>query len=244
MRQIAIPTNTWTEDRFTTLLEVSGWSAATAVGVLTLLWAKTREAKDGPGLTGDELRCALSHAPGDVDLVFGYLILGGYVRLNDAKEHVVVDNQQHFAVRKKLREAGARGGYRQHRSQQPKKLTVAKAPKPAKSQPSGVSLAWQAYADAYHCRYGVTPVRNATVNGQLARLVGLVGADLPQLARFYVQHDNAFYVRCQHSIGALLKDYSGLYTQLHRNVTVTENDVKAHSDTFRLDHQLRRLGVQ
>ena len=66
---------------------------------------------------------------------------------------------------------------------------------------------WESYRSAYVGRYGVEPVRNATVNGQLAQFVSRIGVnEAPSVAEFYVGHNEAFYKRSAHSVGLMLKD--------------------------------------
>lgn len=73
---------------------------------------------------------------------------------------------------------------------------------------------WNAYSGAYRDRYNAEPVRNATVNGQLAQLVGRLGADeAPHVAAWYVGHQNRYYVGSGHSVGALLRDCEKLRTE-------------------------------
>lgn len=72
---------------------------------------------------------------------------------------------------------------------------------------------WQAYSEAYADRYGQPPIRNATVNGILAQVVGRLGAEAPDVARFYVAHNSRYYVGASHPVSALLKDAEGLRTQ-------------------------------
>lgn len=83
---------------------------------------------------------------------------------------------------------------------------------------------WAAYSEAYDARYGQQPVRNASVNGILAQLVARLGAEAPDVARFYVGHNKSFYVSCNHAVNALLKDAEGLRTQwaTGRQVTHTQ----------------------
>ena len=82
---------------------------------------------------------------------------------------------------------------------------------------------WAAYAVAYHDRYGVEPVRNATVNGQLVQVVKRVGAyDAPHVARYYVQSNAAYYVRNGHSVGGLLHDAEKLRTEWATGSRMTE----------------------
>lgn len=83
--------------------------------------------------------------------------------------------------------------------------------KPAKA--SSVDT-WNSYSAAYRKRYGIDPLRNATVNSQLSSFVGRVGAEAaPAVAAFYVAHNDRFYVQQQHPVGLMLKAAEGLYTQ-------------------------------
>jgi hypothetical protein len=91
-------------------------------------------------------------------------------------------------------------------------VKVAKERKAKEPAPSAET--WDAYSDAYRCRYNADPVRNATVNGQLAQLVGRLGADeAPHVAAWYVGHQNRYYVGSGHSVGALLRDCEKLRTE-------------------------------
>lgn len=66
---------------------------------------------------------------------------------------------------------------------------------------------WAAYAAAYVNRYGVEPVRNSRVNGQMAQFVKRVGqAEAPAVAAFYVSHNGRYYVQRGHDTNALLRD--------------------------------------
>lgn len=82
-----------------------------------------------------------------------------------------------------------------------------------KSPPPTADL-WEAYSEAYQARYDVPPVRNATVNGQLARVLGrLGGEEAPQVARWYLRSQNARYVASGHAVGLLLQDAEKLRTE-------------------------------
>ena len=72
--------------------------------------------------------------------------------------------------------------------------------------------AWTAYAAAYRERYGVDPVRNSTVNGQLAHLVRRLGDEAPDVARYYLDLEDGLYRREGHSVGMLLKHCEHLRT--------------------------------
>jgi hypothetical protein len=73
---------------------------------------------------------------------------------------------------------------------------------------------WEAYAAAYAERYGPQPVRNASVNGQLAMVVAKLGADeAPAVARFFVGHQHGLYVSAMHPVNLLLRDAERLRTE-------------------------------
>lgn len=75
------------------------------------------------------------------------------------------------------------------------------------------SAVWQAYSDAYRRRYGVPPVRNVTVNSQVASLVKRVGAeDAVLLALDYLRQDAKTYEF--HPLGLLLRDCEKLVTAM------------------------------
>lgn len=86
----------------------------------------------------------------------------------------------------------------------------AKAPKAT----APTSEVWAAYSEAYRQRYQADPVRNATVNGQMAQVVARLGAaEAPEVARFFLAHRGAFYVKSMHSVGSLLSDCEKLRTE-------------------------------
>ena len=73
---------------------------------------------------------------------------------------------------------------------------------------------WEAYSSAYLTRYGTEPVRNATVNAQLANMVKRIGlAEAPGVASFYVGSNRGLYVSAKHAVNLLLRDCEGLRTE-------------------------------
>ena len=86
---------------------------------------------------------------------------------------------------------------------------------------------WQAYSDAYEKRYGVTPVRNATINAQMISFIKRIGFDeSPHVASFYVHHNNQFYVQKMHTVGLLLADAEKLRTEWATKRTVTNTQAR------------------
>lgn len=105
-----------------------------------------------------------------------------------------------------------------------------KKPTPAVAKKSDSNLTgetWQAYASAYERRYKATPVRNATVNAQIAGFVKRLGSsEAPAVADFFVSHNNRFYVQTMHSAGSMLKDAEKLRTEWATSTRVTESQAR------------------
>lgn len=86
---------------------------------------------------------------------------------------------------------------------------------------------WERYKSAYLDRYQTEPVRNAKVNGQISALIKRAGEEAaPNLAEFYVWHNDPYYVRSRHPIGLLLRDCEGLHTQWITGVKATTLEAK------------------
>ncbi len=101
---------------------------------------------------------------------------------------------------------------------------------------------WDAYASAYQARYQVDPVRNAKVNSQLVQLVRHVGGDeAPKLARFYLTHNDSFYVQKRHPVDFLLRDYSGLMTQMRTGHKATRQEAQQAEAGDALREQVTRV---
>ncbi len=95
---------------------------------------------------------------------------------------------------------------------EPKPISTAARKSRATVAPT--SDAWEAYAAAYRRRYGTDPVRNATVNGQLANFVKRLGqVEAPQVAAFYVGHAGRMYVQAMHPLNLLVRDAEKLRTE-------------------------------
>lgn len=98
--------------------------------------------------------------------------------------------------------------------------------------PSAVAAVWSRYAESYQARYRTNPLRNAKVNGQIAQFIQRVGAGAaPELAAFYVRHNDQFYVRARHPPGLLLRDAEGLHTQWKTGQTVTSSQARKIDET-------------
>lgn len=96
----------------------------------------------------------------------------------------------------------------------------------APAQPTPTAQIWRAYRDAYRERYGVEPVSNAKVMGQLKRLHERLGEDAAAVAAWYPSHQGALYVRSRHHVDLLLRDAEALHTDWRRGRVVTEAEAR------------------
>ena len=77
---------------------------------------------------------------------------------------------------------------------------------------------WKSYSDEYYRRYGIEPVRNRTINGQLGQIVKRLGAvDAPHVAAYYLTHTSNWYREKGHIVGALLPDCEKIRTEWATN---------------------------
>lgn len=113
--------------------------------------------------------------------------------------------------------------------------------KVAKKTVSASAPAWEAYKESYMKRYGQEPVRNATVNGQLANLVKRLGAETPEVLKFYVEHSDSFYMKKVHAIGIALRDAESLRTQWKNRRAITSAEVKQKENQQHHRDQMRRM---
>lgn len=121
---------------------------------------------------------------------------------------------------------------------------ISHKPEKSKAFAAGPSAAatWEAYSTAYVNRYQTEPVRNAKVNGQLADFCKRIShEEAPHVAAFYVGHNNPFYVRSRHPVGALLKDAEGLRTQWATGVKATGLEARSAEQVDAAQAQLKRL---
>lgn len=90
------------------------------------------------------------------------------------------------------------------------------------------SQIWDTYRDAYFLRYLQEPVRNKKVNSQIKQLAERLGAEAPDVVRFYVHHPKTFYVSKLHEIGLCLSDAESLRTQWAKGKAISNQDLKRY----------------
>ena len=85
---------------------------------------------------------------------------------------------------------------------------------------------WEAYREEYFSRYGVDPVRNASVNGKISQIAKRLGPEGVEVIRFFVHHPKTFYIAKMHDIGLCLADAEALRTQWAKGKAITNSDLK------------------
>lgn len=110
------------------------------------------------------------------------------------------------------------------RSAKPTRPKAKGEPKPKPN--TATTETWGRYAAAFRTRYGVDPVRNATVNGQLSNLVARLGKEAPAVAEFFVGSNTAWHVRQGHSIGCLLNQAEKIRTEWATGRAITDEQAR------------------
>lgn len=103
-----------------------------------------------------------------------------------------------------------------------------------KAAPKGkpvTSDLWSVWSEEYQRTYGVEPLRNAKINGMLARLVNMLPKDdATAVVRHYLRSANQFYTFARHPVELLLRDVQKLYTELKTGSVATRSQAK-HGET-------------
>lgn len=90
---------------------------------------------------------------------------------------------------------------------------------------------WKAYKNAYADRYSVAPVQNAKSNSLIKQLVQALGAEAPDIAAFYVMHNDRNYVAKMHQLTLLLADHAKVRTEWATNVMMTQAKARQTDST-------------
>lgn len=85
---------------------------------------------------------------------------------------------------------------------------------------------WETYRSSYKLRYGVEPVRNASVNAKISQLAKRLGAEAVPVVEFFLRHNKQFYAQKLHDIGLCLADAEALRTQWAKGKAITETDLR------------------
>lgn len=86
---------------------------------------------------------------------------------------------------------------------------------------------WSAYSEEFIRRWKVAPERNAMINGMFANIQKRVSAsDIEALVRFYVNQNDAFYLREMHHPRCLVKDCEILLTRMKSKMVITNSKAR------------------
>lgn len=87
---------------------------------------------------------------------------------------------------------------------------------------SACRATWKSYSDSYFNRYGVEPIRNATVNTHIKAFCKKIPhQEAPHVAAFFLSHNDKFYIQKTHHSSLMSKDAEGLRTQWATGRTMT-----------------------
>lgn len=99
--------------------------------------------------------------------------------------------------------------------------------KPSQANVTPTAETWKAYAAAYQKRWGVEPMRNMKVNGQLAQFVTRIpAAEAPLVAAFFVQSNRGLYVSAKHPVDLLLRNAESLRTEWATGRSGTDTEAR------------------
>jgi hypothetical protein len=92
--------------------------------------------------------------------------------------------------------------------------------------------AWDAYSTAYESRHGVRPADSAAERGKLKRFISKVpAAEAPDIAAFFLTHNDALYIRAKHPIDLLVRDAQKLRTEWLNGRQVTGAEARQQEQT-------------
>jgi len=231
MRHVRLDVRDWQSARLRRLHEELGISAYEAIGILAVFWHVTREAGIEEA-TEEALAGMLVGSQADNERIILGLIHAGYLQQTQENEfrYLITDNAGMAEARQKRVEAAKAGvaGRARKRAAAPKK----RAPRPKRDKPALVppptAPVWEAYAEAYERRWGHPPVRNARANALTKQLVTRLGSEASEhLVRFYVQHNEPFYLRNTHDLQYCVKNCDTLFTQMRRGEQITRKVVES-----------------
>lgn len=108
--------------------------------------------------------------------------------------------------------------------------------------PSPTALTWRSYRAAYEKRYGAAPPWNAKLGGQLRSFTARVpSAEAPDIAAFYVGHNDSKYTKNMHPVGMLLQDAEKLRTEWVTGLRMTSVKARAGEKVSHAKDQLERI---
>jgi len=132
---------------------------------------------------------------------------------------------------------------RREKNRTEKNVPIVLKPKPKiENNPEVNRAAWNAYRDAYMKRWRQEPIRDSKNNSAIATIVKRVGGELaPEILKFFVGHNDGFYIKSTHALGLALKDIETLRTQFLNGKPITMGDVRKFEAKDHYRDQLARI---
>ena len=122
--------------------------------------------------------------------------------------------------------------------------SILKELRPKKSRNTSLttgSQAYEAYATAYHIKYGTEPIRNKIVNSIFKKLNERLGEMAPYISGFYLDHPDYQYVKSKHDPKLLLRDCEKLATEWKTGNKMTHDIAKSVSSQDFYKDQLKKI---
>ena len=104
-----------------------------------------------------------------------------------------------------------------------------------------VMMGHDPHCESWIARYREPPVRNAKVNSGIANLVKRLGMEAPDVAAFYLTHNEQFYVKKRHPVSLLLVDAEGLRTQWKTGTKATALEARSAEQKDSIAEQYKRI---
>lgn len=118
------------------------------------------------------------------------------------------------------------------RDQDQKQLLPARRHKESTRQPGKTTPVWNAYSAAYEKRHGCEPADSGAERGKLMRFMAKVPeAEAPEIASFFLTHNDALYIRAKHPIDLLVRDAQKLRTEWMSGQQVTGTEAREQERT-------------
>ncbi len=100
---------------------------------------------------------------------------------------------------------------------------------------------WLAYADAYLDRYGVDPIWNGPHASKISQFVKRLGQlEAPQVAAFYVRHEDPWYRKQGHAVGPMLTAAEKLRMEWHTGRAIEGNTQYSGLEAARRAKEIRK----
>lgn len=110
-------------------------------------------------------------------------------------------------------------------TEQPANQIAVIEPEVVESTKPSTAETWKVYCYGYERRYGVPPLRNAKVNGQLKQFCERVGySEAPAIIAFYLTQNDFWYVKQMHTIGIALAEAEKITAAYRRGAMVTKRE--------------------